>query len=332
MAPKDERGGPAASTDAGVLSARRSGPAAVDAGRDGRPELTNSPPNSGVVRAQSAASLVRRLSAHEWQAEARACGRHGGQARRGLAASFWQPAAGVERSPRSRRRALPAAYQAPSPRVPPAHASQRACRQLAKRSGLPPPVPLREHDELAAGAEGVQPQRTGSANPPDAALRGRTAPDERGARRHVFPAQIIHEPAAADGRAAARVEDSLRALGSPLPTSRGARTGTPAPPATRWGHLRRGCRLRTGLQRSLVSWTRAGHSGGMRVRRGATSATPALGVRRRGRFPARAFPDPRSAAPRRPGRRARQARISGCETGPDPQPECEHAVGSGRRQ
>ena len=78
---------------------------------------------------------------------------------------------------------------------------------------------------------------------------------------------------------------------------------------------------RTRLQRSLVSWTRAGHSGGMRLRRGAASAAPARGVRRRGRFPARTFPDSRPAAPRRPGRPARWARISGCETGPDPQPK-----------
>ena len=106
----------------------------------------------------------------------------------------------------------------------------------------------------------------GSANLSSTARCGRTALAERGAGVHVFPAQIIHEPAAADGRAAARVEDSLRALGSPLPTSRGARTGTPAPPATRWGHLRRGCRLRTGLQRSLGSWRRAGVSEGMRLR------------------------------------------------------------------
>jgi hypothetical protein len=43
----------------------------------------------------------------------------------------------------------------------------------------------------------------------------------------------------------------------------------------------------------------------MRLRRGAASAAPARGVRRRGRFPARTFPDPRPAAPRRPGRPAR---------------------------
>ena len=136
------------------------------------------------------------------------------------------------------------------------------------------------------------------------------------------------EPALADGRAAGRVDDSLRALRSPLPASRGVRTGVPVPPAPRWRHLRRGCRLRTRLQRSLVSWTRAGHSGGMRLRRGAAGATPARGVQRRGRFSARTFPDSRPAAPRRPGRPARWARISGCETGPDPQPKSRRAVGS----
>ena len=66
----------------------------------------------------------------------------------------------------------------------------------------------------------------------------------------------------------------------------------------------------------------------MRLRRGAASAAPARGVRRRGRFPARTFPDSRPAAPRRPGRPAQWARISGCETGPDPQPKSRRAVGS----
>ena len=51
---QDEKGAPDASTDAGVLPARCSSPPAVAAGRDGRPELTKSPPNSGAVRAQSA--------------------------------------------------------------------------------------------------------------------------------------------------------------------------------------------------------------------------------------------------------------------------------------
>ena len=51
---KDEKGGPDASTDAGVLPARRSGPPAVAAGRSGRPEPTKSPAQSRVVHAQSA--------------------------------------------------------------------------------------------------------------------------------------------------------------------------------------------------------------------------------------------------------------------------------------
>ena len=65
----DEKGAPDASTDAGVLPARCSSPPAVAAGRDGRPELTKSPPNSGAVRAQSADTSRRRLrpagSSHE---------------------------------------------------------------------------------------------------------------------------------------------------------------------------------------------------------------------------------------------------------------------------
>ena len=64
-------------------------------------------------------------------------------------------------------------------------------------------------------------------------------------------------------------------------------------------------------------------SSGMRLRRGAASAAPARGVRRRGRFPARTLPDPRSAAPRRPGRpapwrvfrAAKQARIRSRKVG-----------------
>ena len=53
---KDEKGEPDASTDADALPARCSGPPAAAAGRNGRPELTKSPPNSRAVRAQSAES------------------------------------------------------------------------------------------------------------------------------------------------------------------------------------------------------------------------------------------------------------------------------------
>ena len=51
---KDEKGGPDASTDAGVLPARCSSPPAVAAGRSGRPEPTKSPAQSRIARAQSA--------------------------------------------------------------------------------------------------------------------------------------------------------------------------------------------------------------------------------------------------------------------------------------
>ena len=140
---------------------------------------------------------------------------------------------------RSRRRAG-SAKPSPSPvrRVPGAFAARTACprpqrarRRLAKRGGALPPELVRERSGGAAAAEGAQAQRVGSANLSSTTRCGRTALAERGAGVHVFPAQIINEPADADGRAAARAEDSLRALGSPLPASRGVHTGTPAPPA-----------------------------------------------------------------------------------------------------
>ena len=66
---KDEKGEPDASTDADALPARCSGPPAAAAGRNSRPELTASLPNSGAVRAQSAGATRRRLrpagSSHE---------------------------------------------------------------------------------------------------------------------------------------------------------------------------------------------------------------------------------------------------------------------------
>ena len=136
------------------------------------------------------------------------------------------------------------------------------------------------------------------------------------------------EPALADGRAAGRAEDSLRALRSPLPASSGVPAGVPAHPAPRWGHLRRGCRLRTRLQWSLVSWTRgAGQQRDALAQRcGERSACP------RG---AEARQVPRADPPRStlrgstpPGAPCPMARISGCETGPDPQPKSRRAVGS----
>ena len=54
---RDETGGPGASTDAGVLPARRSGPLPWP-DRNGRHELTSSPAQSRVARAQSAFRLA----------------------------------------------------------------------------------------------------------------------------------------------------------------------------------------------------------------------------------------------------------------------------------
>ena len=51
---QDEKGAPDASTDAGMLPARRSCPPAVATDRSGRPEMPKSPAQSRVARAQSA--------------------------------------------------------------------------------------------------------------------------------------------------------------------------------------------------------------------------------------------------------------------------------------
>ena len=205
---QDEKGEPDASTDAGVLPARCSSPPAVAAGRDGRPELTKSPPNSGAVRAQSADTSRRRLR----------------------------------------------------------------------------------------------------------------------------PAGSSHEPALADGRAAARVEDSLRDPASPLPASDRVHEAVVEPCPPRTGRLRRACRGtahrsgRTGSGRSAARPRRP------RRCASAAGAPPRRRVRGRGVPTAQTLPAPPSAAPRRRASSAPQARISACRRGPDPQPECERAVGSDRRQ
>ena len=54
MRAQDENGAPDASTDAGMLPARRSCPPAVATDRNGRPEMPKSPAQSRVARAQSA--------------------------------------------------------------------------------------------------------------------------------------------------------------------------------------------------------------------------------------------------------------------------------------
>ena len=205
---QDEKGAPDASTDAGVLPARCSSPPAVAAGRDGRPELTKSPPNSGAVRAQSADTSRRRLR----------------------------------------------------------------------------------------------------------------------------PAGSSHEPALADGRAAAHVEDSAQAPASPLPASYRVREAVAEPWPPRLRRLRR-CAART-THRS--GRTASGRSAARprRPRRcaSAAGAPPRRRARGRGAQTAQTLPAPPSAAPRRRASSAPQARISACRRGPDPQPECERAVGSDRRK
>ena len=204
----DKKGGPDASTDADVLPARRSGPPAVASGRNGRPELTTSPPQNRAARAQSADAFRRRLR----------------------------------------------------------------------------------------------------------------------------PVGSSHEPAAADGRAAARVEDSPQALGSPLPASCRVRKAVAEPCPPRLRRLRR-CAART-THRS--GRTASGRSAARprRLRRcaSAAGAPPRRRVRERGAQTAQTLPTPPAAAPRRRARWAPEAPFRGADAPADPQPECERAVGSDRRK
>ena len=104
----------------------------------------------------------------------------------------------------------------------------------------------------------------------------------------------------------------------------------PCPPRT--GRLRRACRGtahrsgRTGSGRSAARPRR------LRRCASAAGAPPRRRARGRGAQTAQTLPAPPSAAPRRRASSAPQARISACRRGPDPQPECERAVGSGRRR
>ena len=171
----DKKGGPDASTDADVLPARRSGPPAVASGRNGRPELTTSPPQNRAARAQSADAFRRRLR----------------------------------------------------------------------------------------------------------------------------PVGSSHEPAAADGRAAARVEDSPQALGSPLPASCRVRKAVAEPCPPRLRRLRR-CAART-THRSGRAASGRSAARPRRLRRcaSAAGAPPRRRVRERGAQTAQTLPAPPSAAPRR---------------------------------
>ena len=141
-----------------------------------------------------------------------------------------------------------------------------------------------------------------------------------------------HAPALADGRAAAHVEDSPQAPASPLPASCRVREAVAEPWPLRLRRLRR-CAART-TRRS--GRTASGRSAARprRLRRcaSAAGAPPRRRARGRGAQTAQTLPAPPSAAPRRRASSAPQARISACRRGPDPQPECERAVSSGRRQ
>ena len=141
-----------------------------------------------------------------------------------------------------------------------------------------------------------------------------------------------HAPALADGRAAAHVEDSPQAPASPLPASCRVRKAVAEPCLPRLRRLRR-CAART-THRS--GRTASGRSAARprRLRRcaSAAGAPPRRRARGRGAQTAQTLPAPPCAAPRRRASSAPEARISACRRGPDPQPECERAVSSGRRQ
>jgi len=121
--------------------------------RPQRPSRTGQQPAKQRRQSCAIAGISqRRLRARERQARARACRRPGGRARRGLAPSSRQPAPGAERGPRSRPRALCVAYQAPPPRVPPAHGRSGRAGGWQSAAG---PCRL----SLCASAAGAPPRR-----------------------------------------------------------------------------------------------------------------------------------------------------------------------------
>ena len=179
---------------------------------------------------------------------------------------------------------------------------------------------------------GRRPRRPSRTDQEPAKQRRRSCAIGRHLRRRLRAMGITHEPAAADGRAAAHVEDSPQAPASPLPASCRLRQAVAEPCPPRLRRLRR-CAART-THRS--GRTASGRSAA-RPRRlcrcaSAAGAPPRRRARGRGAQTAQTLPAPPSAAPRRRASLAPQARISACRRGPDPQPECERAVSSGRRQ
>ena len=130
MRAQDENGAPDASTDAGMLPARRSRPPAW-------PQAATAALKWQRAR-HNAASIVRNRPTPSGSPEspraagARACRRPGGRARRGLAPGSRQPAAGAERSTCRCPRASCAPLWAPAPRLPPAHRIAAVVGKLEK--------------------------------------------------------------------------------------------------------------------------------------------------------------------------------------------------------
>ena len=201
---QDEKGAPDASTDAGVLPARCSSPPAVAAGRDGRPELTKSPPNSGAVRAQSADTSRRRLwpagSSHE---PALADGR---------------AAARVEDSLRDPASPLPASDRVHEALVEPCPPRtgrlRRACRGTAHRSGRTgsrrSAARPRRLCRCASTARAPARRRVGGRGAPaaqtlPAPASATLAPGELGARGHGFRRCRLCPGSAAGMRARGRL-------------------------------------------------------------------------------------------------------------------------------
>ena len=206
MRAKDEKGAPDASTDAGVLPARCSSPPAVAAGRDGRPELTKSPPNSGAVRAQSADTSQRRLrpagSSHE---PALADGR---------------AAARVEDSLRDPASPLPASDRVHEAVVEPCPPRtwrlRRACHHTAHRSG-----------RTGRGRSAARPRRlcrcaSAAGAPPRRRVRGRGVPTAQ-----TLPAP----PSAAPRRRASSAPGGTYFACGRAPGSAAMSTSAPSAPA-----------------------------------------------------------------------------------------------------
>ncbi len=138
-------------------------------------------------RAQhNAASLVRNRPTPSGSPEspraagARACRRPGGRARRGLAPSSPQPAAGVERGPRRCPRSSCAPLGAPAPRLPPAHQIAAVVGQLDKGGAQRRDALAQRRGERSACPRGAEARQVPRADLPRFAPRGSTPPGAPG--------------------------------------------------------------------------------------------------------------------------------------------------------